>query len=67
MALRIFLARVLRESLARTAFLLPVLFTEPERRKVLEHAESLIPPFSVVDEVRRFTDLLAHRRAYCLD
>ena len=67
LALRIFLSRVLRESLARTALLLPVLFTQPERRKVLEHAESLIPPLSVVDEVRRFTDLLAHRRAYCLD
>ena len=67
LALRIFLARVLRESLARTALLLPVLFTEPQRRRVLAHAESLIPPFSLVDEVRRFTDLLAHRRAYCLD
>ena len=67
LAARIFIHRVLEQTQARAAFLLPVLFPERERGKILEQARLLIPPTSAVDDVRRFTDLLYHRGNYFLD
>ena len=67
LAARIFLHRALEQTQARAAFLLPVLFSERERRKILDQTQSLIPSASPIEDVRRFTDLLYQKRGYFLD
>jgi len=67
LAARIFLNRVFEQTQARMAFLLPVLFSDRERRKILDQTQSLIPPAPPVEDVRRYTDLLYQKRAYFLD
>jgi alkylation response protein AidB-like acyl-CoA dehydrogenase len=71
LALRIYLARFIREIHGTLPLLLPAVFEpydiEKEGRPLLEAASGLNVPFNIVEEVRRLTDLLYHRRGYFLD